>query len=194
MTALTVSPAQYHYARSTSAGSDNPRYLLCDWLQNDLPAGSFDTVIAIESSEHMGDKTAFCTEAFRVLRPGGRFVVTAWLAREGASGLEDRLILEPVCREGRMPSMGTEKDYRRFFAAAGFDFESFRDLTRQVRRTWPVCAIRFLVNLCRKPTYAKYLFNKHNRNRVFALTMFRIWLAYNTGSMRYGVFSGRKPE
>jgi tocopherol O-methyltransferase len=193
VTALTVSPAQNQFALGKDPASQNPRYLLCDWLKNDLPAESFDVVIAIESSEHMTDKPAFFAEAFRVLRPGGRCVVTAWLAKEGASGLENRFILEPVCREGRMPSMGTALDYQHFFEAAGFDFEAFRELTRQVKRTWPVCAFRFFTGLCRNPAYARFLLNQHSHNRIFALTMLRIWLAYNTGSMRYGIFTATKP-
>jgi tocopherol O-methyltransferase len=193
VTALTVSPAQYQFACSKKPGAGNPRYLLCDWLENDLLPASFDAVIAIESSEHMGDKAAFFAEAHRVLRPGGRCVVSAWLAKEEASGLENRFILEPVCREGRMPGMGTATDYRRFFAEAGFEFDSYRDITRQVKKTWPVCAMRFLGGLCRNPAYARFLFNRHRRNRIFALTMLRIWLAYNTGSMRYGVFTANKP-
>lgn len=193
VTALTVSAAQHRFARDKDPASTNPHYLLCDWLKNDLPAESFDVVIAIESSEHMPDKPAFFSEAFRVLRPGGRMVVSAWLAREAASGFENRYLLEPVCREGRMPHMGTELDYRHLFEKAGFNFELFKDLTKQVKKTWPICAVHFFVNLCRKPAYAKFLFNRHSQNRIFALTMFRIWLAYNTGSMRYGIFAARKP-
>jgi len=194
VTALTVSSAQYQFARDKDPSSGNPDYLLCDWLKNDLPSESFDAVIAIESSEHMPDKTAFFEQAFRVLRPGGRIVICAWLAREAASALENYLLLEPVCREGRMPHMGTETDYRLFFEKAGFVFESFQDVTRQVKKTWPYCAYHFLINLFVKPAYAKFLFNRHSQNRIFALTMFRIWLAYNTGSMRYGIFTALKQD
>ena len=194
VTALTVSPAQYEFAIAQEGAPGNPRYVLCDWLKNDLPPESFDAVIAIESSEHMPDKPAFFAEALRVLHPGGHCVVIAWLAKEGASGFEERFFLEPVCREGRMPGMGTETEYRRFFESAGFDFDSYRDLTRQVKKTWPVCAMRFLKGLCRNPAYARFLFDRHKHNRIFALTMLRIWLAYNTGTMRYGIFTARKPE
>ena len=193
VTALTVSPAQHEFAAAKNPASTNPRYLLCDWLKNDLPAESFDVVVAIESSEHMDDKAKFFAEAFRVLRPGGRCVVNAWLAREEASGFENRFILEPVCREGRMPSMGTAMDYRRLFEAAGFAFDAFQDRTRQVKRTWPVCALGFFAGLCRNPGYGRFLFNRHSHNRIFGLTMLRIWLAYNTGTMRYGVFTADKP-
>ena len=193
VTAITVSPAQHRFAIESQAESDNPRYVLCDWLENDLPAGNFDAVIAIESSEHMADKAAFFAEAWRVLRPGGRCVVCAWLAKENASAFENRFALEPVCREGRMPGMGTEMDYRRLIESAGFRFGSYQDLTRRVKKTWPICAMRFLGGLCRNPAYARFLFNRHRQNRIFAVTMLRIWIAYNTGTMRYGIFTANKP-
>lgn len=193
VTALTVSAAQHRYACAKDDASENPRYLLCDWLKNELPAGYFDTAISIESSEHITDKPAFFFEAFRVLRPGGRFVICSWLARETASRLESRLLLEPICREGRMPGIGTELDYRRFFESAGFVVESFEDLSRRVKKTWPVCVQHFLTGLCHKPGYVKFVLDRHRHNRIFALTILRIWLAYNTGSLRYGIFTGRKP-
>jgi tocopherol O-methyltransferase len=167
--------------------------LLGDWLENDLPGESFDAAISIESSEHMTDKPAFFAQAHRVLRQGGRLVVCAWLARENASRAGNRFLLEPICREGRMPGMGTETDYRRFFESAGFEMESVEDVSAQVKKTWPICVRRFLLGLCRRPDYARFLFNRHRRNRIFALTIFRIWLAYNTGTMRYCIFTAQKP-
>lgn len=192
VTAMTISAAQFAFAQ-TRASRANVRYLLGDWLQNELPDAAFDAAISIESSEHMPDKPAFFAQAHRVLRPGGRLVICAWLARAHASRLENALLLEPICREGRMPGMGTQPDYERFFAAAGLVGVSFEDLSAQVKKTWPICAGRFFLELCRQPRYAQFLFNRHAPNRIFALTIFRIWLAYQTGSMRYGIFVGHKP-
>jgi tocopherol O-methyltransferase len=45
------------------------------------------------------------------------------------------------------------------------------------------------VKLLSRPVYARFLFNRHARNRIFALTIFRIWLAYRCGAMRYGIFA-----
>ena len=194
VTAITVSTAQWNFARAQRNGDSPVQYLLGDWLANELPAASFDAAISVESSEHMPDKPAFFAQANRVLRPGGHLVICAWLSRENPSANETRFLLEPICREGRMPGMGTESDYRRFFAEAGFALESFADVTAQVKKTWPLCAARFLRELCRQPRYAKFLINRHARNRVFALTMFRIWLAYNTGAMRYGIFAAEKRQ
>ena len=187
--AITVSPAQHAFACERSAGSANPEILLGDWLANDLPAASFDAAIAIESSEHMPDLAAFFAQAHRVLRPGGRLVICAWLSADAPSARARRWLLEPICREGRMPQMGTAADYERLARNAGFACERFEDLTRRVARTWPMIARRFLARLITRPAYARYLFNRHARNRVFAFTILRIMLAYRTGAMRYGIFT-----
>ena len=75
---------------------------------------------------------------------------------------------------------------------AGFEEVSVLDLSEKVVRTWPICAWRMLVGLVRKPGYLRFLLDSKNDNRVFALTMFRIWLAYRRGAMRYGVFAAVK--
>ena len=79
--AFTISRVQYDYAQSHvqegSKGTVN--YCFQDWLENDLPDSSFDAVIAIECLSHIEDKAAFFEQVFRVLRPGGRSVICAWL-------------------------------------------------------------------------------------------------------------------
>ncbi len=193
VTGVTLSEAQYRFASSLPEHPQNPRYLLADWLRNDLPSAAFDTAISVESSEHMPDKAAFFAQAYRVLRPGGRLVICAWLAAEDPSGSQIRWLLEPICREGRMPGMGSESEYRTWLNDAGFVLENFADLTPRVKKTWPICVGRFLLKLVRRPTYARFLFNRHAQNRIFALTIARIWLAYEIGAMRYGIFQAIKP-
>jgi len=193
VTAITLSEAQHTFALASHATDAHPvSYLLADWLTNDLPPESFDAAIAIESSEHMPDLAAFFRQAYRVLRPGGRLVVCAWLSANAPSARAERWLLEPICREGRMPQMGTVADYHRIGAAAGFPTPNHRDLTPQVARTWPTIARVFARKLLSRPVYLRFLFTRHARNRIFALTIFRIWLAYRTGAMRYGVLTFTK--
>jgi tocopherol O-methyltransferase len=194
VTAITVSPAQHAFARERQPDATNPDYRLGDWLANDLPAESFDAAIAIESSEHMPDLAAFFAQARRVLRPGARLVVCAWLSTDAPGPNAQRWLLEPICREGRMPQMGTVADYERLARDAGLACERFEDVTRQVARTWPAIIRRFLARLATRPSYLRFLLSRHARNRVFALTIFRIMLAYRTGAMRYGVFTFRKAD
>jgi tocopherol O-methyltransferase len=188
---------EIHLTSEAGAATPRPTFLLGDWLTNTLPAESFDAAIAIESSEHM-DKAGFFAQAHRVLRPGGRLVVTAWLACESPTANQERWLLEPICREGRMPHLGSESDYRQLAAEAGFVVENFQDVTRQIARTWPMIVRVFLWNLLRKPSYVRFIVDPKSKNAVFALTIFRLWIAFRTGAMRYGVFrfkgEGRKAK
>lgn len=187
VTGITISPAQF--AIATKEPTNNVKIVLGDWLHNDFPAASFDAAIAIESSEHMPDINQFFSQAHRVLRSGGRLVICAWLAAENASAQARRNLLEPICREGRMPLMGTASDYRSLGESAGFALARFEDITKSVSATWPAIVRRLLGKLATNPRYAKFLINRHAHNRVFALTILRIWLAYRVGAMRYGIFT-----
>jgi tocopherol O-methyltransferase len=164
-----------------------------DWLANTLPDAEFDGAYAIESTEHMDDKARFFAEAFRVLKPGGRLVVGAWLAAEDAGPAAIRHLLEPICREGRLASMGTRSEYRQLATQAGFIERSYEDVSRSVRKTWTICARRFLCKLLTNKAYLRLVTNRTTRNRIFALSLPRLILAYRTGSMRYGIFAFDKP-
>jgi len=188
VTGITISPAQFTVANSSPAGN-NPRFVCGDWLQNDFAAESFDAAIAIESSEHMPELSAFFQQAARVLKPGGRLVVCAWLSADQPSRNAIRWLLEPICREGRMPQLAASGEYQSLAAAAGFRSERFEDITRGVKRTWPVIVRRLLVKFATAPRFLRFLFTPHAQNRIFALTILRIWVAYHTGAMRYGVFT-----
>lgn len=192
VTGLTVSARQYEFAARAGSGAVNPRFLLADWLDNDLPDGSFDRVLAIECLSHMADKPAFFRQAHRVLRPGGRLVVCAWLAADGPTAAERRYLLEAICREGRLAGMPTEADCRRLVERSGLTLEAFEDWSLRVRKTWSLCIRRLLVHLARHPSALAFVFDRDEPNGVFALTPFRIWLAYRSRSMRYASFVAAK--
>lgn len=191
VTAFTVSRAQFDLASANLAVS-GVRYLLCDWLRNDLPSESVDAAIAIESTEHITDKAGAFVEAHRVLRTGGRLAVCAWIARERPRRWQERHLLEPICREGRLAGMGSESEYRALLAEAGFANVRVEDLSIGVKRTWPRCARGVGTRLLRDARYRRFLFDRASRNRIFALTLLRIWAAYETGAMRYLLFVAHK--
>jgi tocopherol O-methyltransferase len=61
------------------------------------------------------------------------------------------------------------------------------------RGTWAICIRRAIRKIFTDAQSRAYLFSAASRNRIFLLTVLRIWIAYRTGSMRYLVWSARKP-
>lgn len=158
-----------------------------DWLANDLAAASQDGAYAIESSEHFADKPGFFTAAARVLKPGARLVVAAWLANPQARDWQIRHLLRPICVEGRLPSMGTAADYLAMSGGAGFSRARHEDISTQVARTWTLCLGAVARGFVSDPVLRRLALSA--RNRVFAVTVARLILAYRTGAMHYGVFT-----
>jgi tocopherol O-methyltransferase len=186
VTGLTLSRAQGAVARSRPESGLS--FEVRDWLANGLPDAAFDGGYAIESSEHMEDKARFFTEAARVLKPGSTFVVCAWLEGEGATPWQVKHLLEPICREGRLPSMGSRADYEALASEAGFRLVSYEDISRNVRRTWSICARRFAGKLVTDRDIRRLALSKAVRSRDFMLSLPRLILALRNGAMRYGVF------
>jgi tocopherol O-methyltransferase len=192
VTGITVSTKQFQIARTLRPARGELKFLLCNGLYNGLKAESFDCVIALESSEHIQDKPRFFTEAMRLLRSGGKLIAAAWLSRERPSRFETEYLLEPICVDSRLPSLASASEYYAMLTEAGFHNVVFNDLTLQVRKTWRVCALRFVAKLFSDPTLRERFFDPGFSNRVFAKALPRIWLAYKLGTMRYGLFSAQK--
>lgn len=189
VTGFTLSEEQARVARARPGALT---FHVRDWLSSGMTDGSFDHGYAIESTEHMADKAAIFREAARTLKPGGRLVVCAWLSEDSPSRWAVRHLLEPICREGRLPGMGTRGEYEGWAAAAGLRSIDYEDLSREVRRTWSIVTRRVASRVLATARYRGLLLSRSTRNRSFALSLPRLILAYRTGAMRYGVFTFEK--
>lgn len=192
-TALTMSEVQHAYACILDPESDNPEYVHGDWFDNDYPADRFDIVLAVESMAHMADKAGFFKEAHRVLRPGGRLVVCAWLAAEQPKMVHQQYLLEPICRDGRLPGLAAATEYQLWIKEAGLLLDSYEDLSQRVQKTWAICLRRVTGRLCSDRRYVRFLVDHTKKNRRFVLAPLRMWLAYRAGALQYGLFIVRKP-
>jgi len=189
VTGFTLSEEQARVARARPGALT---FHVRDWLANGMPNASFDHAYAIESTEHMADKAGLFREAARTLKPGGRFVVCAWLSEDLPSRWRVRHLLEPICREGRLAGMGTRGEYEAWAASAGLSTIGYEDLSREVRRTWSIVTRRVAGRVLTTARYRRLLMSRSTRDRQFALSLPRLILAYRTGAMRYGVFTFEK--
>jgi tocopherol O-methyltransferase len=193
VTGMTISDVQLRYAQEHNHVAGKTTFLLRDWYKNELPDAQFDVVISVESLEHMTDLPKFFSEAYRVLKPGGRLVCTAWMSCEHPGFLARKWLIDAITREAVLAGIRPASEFLAATKGAGFTNIQFEDIARKVKRTWPLCAWRTIKGLCTKPHYRRFLFSSRNPNRIFALTLFRIWTAYELGVQRYGVFAADKP-
>ncbi len=194
VTALTISPMQHEYARRHAPEDQQIQYVLGDWLHNDLPDDHFDVVYAIECASHMSDPKLFVSEARRVLKPGGRLIICAWVAAQELSSHEVKHLIEPICREGQLAHLSTAREYVELIEGADLRLSRFQDLSRHVRKTWTICLSRTIHHIFTKAEYIRFLLSRRAKNRIFLLTMCRIWLAYRRGAIRYILFRAWKPS
>jgi SAM-dependent methyltransferase len=104
-------------ARAERLGlSDQARFVVGRFADTGLEAASTDGVMSEDAIQYAPDKKAVMAEAARILRPGGRFVFTAFE-------------LDPD-RAANLPILGvdTVDDYRPALADAGFNVEVYEQV------------------------------------------------------------------
>jgi tocopherol O-methyltransferase len=188
---FTISAAQKTYADAQGVAQGAVEVRLQDWAAATEPEGSYDAVLSLESIEHMPDRARFAEQARRVLRPGGRMVVSTWLAAEHLSPWSRRHLLEPIAREGRQAELLTIRAMSGLLHAAGFAEVQVEELTDQVKKTWLVVMRRMLGRALTRPRYWRLLIDSSASDRIFAITAVRILAAYQSGAMHYAVFTCR---
>ena len=98
-------------------GVQNARFLKGDIEQIPLPDNSVDVIISNCVINLSGDKPRVLREAFRVLKPGGRFAVSDVVVQgELPAALRKSMELWAGCIAGALE----ETTYRQFLSDAGF--------------------------------------------------------------------------
>jgi 2-polyprenyl-3-methyl-5-hydroxy-6-metoxy-1,4-benzoquinol methylase len=100
------------------AGADNVEFLKGDIEAIPLPDGSVDVIISNCVINLSGDKDRVLREAFRVLKPGGRFAVSDVVTRGAVpDALRRDMLLWVGCIAGALE----EDEYRGKLMSAGFE-------------------------------------------------------------------------
>jgi len=136
MIGVTLSPFQVQVAREL-AGREGveARFLLQDAesMTFDEP---FDFAWMVGVLGHMADQRDFLRASWRLLRPGGRFVLADWVASPRLSADERKKYVDPVLEGMLMPDIASIDDYVEWFESSGYRVRLFRDIAKSTQRTW----------------------------------------------------------
>jgi tocopherol O-methyltransferase len=142
VTGVTISPVQLFLARQQARRLGLHRQVNFHNMNANrlvFADASFDVIWVIECSEHLDDKMAFISQCSRLLRPGGRLALCAWLKADGLSPQDEMQYIGPVCRGFLCPSLGSMSDYLGWMKASGLHVVASLDITGWVERTWQIC-------------------------------------------------------
>jgi cyclopropane fatty-acyl-phospholipid synthase-like methyltransferase len=187
---ITLSQIQLAIARTKIAAAGVSAMVhvsLQDFQRTSFPDATFTKQFSIESICHANDKRDYLSEAYRLMKPGGRLaIVDAFLADRDLSSAELRIYANAI--DGwAVPNLLRRSEFESALAVAGFVGIKFYDMQAYVwpsiRRIYRYGLITTPVNLVRH----KLGLTRRNVSALFQKALFERRIA------TYGVFVAERP-
>jgi tocopherol O-methyltransferase len=145
---INIQPLHLQLATEEAARrglQDQVRFEERNYCDSGLPADSFDLVWALESVCHCEDKSAFISEAYRVLKPGGRIMVGDFFQFEEDLNEEEEKRMKYWLDGWALPNLSYTEDFAGWMKDTGFENVEMEDITsytmRSSRRIWKASLI-----------------------------------------------------
>jgi tocopherol O-methyltransferase len=182
MVGLTISPTQIEVARKLSRSLPRPgsaQFVLADAERYDFPAGYFDVIWNMESSEHFFAKAAYFRKVAAALKSGGTLVLAAW------TGSMQHQVIREIADRFLCPEILASEEYRRLIESAGLSVTCVENIGPRVARTWDICAdqarLMSPVTAVLPPKF-----------RSFAQGIEVMRRGYRTGELNYSILVAKK--
>lgn len=194
-TGITLSPVQARRAteRAAEVGlSERANFLVADALELPFADRSFALVWSLESGEHMPNKLQFLRECYRVLRPGGTFIMATWCHRslDGPNGQltdRERRLLAEIYRVYALPYIISLPEYEAIAAEVGFQNLKITDWSQAVAPFW-----NLVIESAFDPKAIFGLLASGWTTIEAALSMGLMSGGYQQGLIKFGLLSGSK--
>src|SRR3989344_6792363 len=135
VTGLTLSPRQVMLAKQYAATrglSDRTSFFVTDYTKTNFPNNSFDVIYGIESICYAVPKSAFLQEALRLLKPGGRLVVSDGYVTHRPQTPQEQNILKQFLFGYSLQELITFEEMGKAMKKAGFKKTYYVSKTAEV--------------------------------------------------------------
>ncbi|HEY9668377.1 MAG TPA: methyltransferase domain-containing protein [Coleofasciculaceae cyanobacterium] len=195
VTGITLSPVQASRAtdRSHEAGlASQVQFQVADALEMPFADGTFDFIWSMESGEHMPDKEKFLQECYRVLKPGGTFLMATWCHRPiapatGQLTADEQQHLAEIYRVYCLPYVISIPEYEAI--AQNLSFQNIRtaDWSDAVAPFWDI-----VIDSAFEPKALFGLLQSGWSTVQGALSLGLMSRGYRRGLIRYGLLCANK--
>ena len=147
-----------------------------------IPSNSVDVVLNIESAFHYPDKSAFLKEVYRVLKPGGQYLIADILStrkkREGFMKLWGKTMVH---------HFWNQKRFEEEFLKSELVINYSEDITQRVKKGW---------SMYRKwiPKIKRELFLQNVAYQIFYFINARLNIYFLGSRQQYVIYVGCKPN
>ncbi len=195
-TGITLSPVQANRATERAAaagmttGLPQAQFQVANALAIPFADRSFDFVWSLESGEHMPDKTQFMQECYRVLKPGGKFLMVTWCHRPidtRSLTPDEQALLAEIYRVYCLPYVISLPEYTEI--AHHLNFQNIRtaDWSTAVAPFWD-----FVVDSALTPEALFGLVRSGWTTIQAALSLGLMQRGYQTGLIQFGLLCGTR--
>lgn len=136
---ITISPTQVKKAnkyKKREGVTDKTEFEVRDFNDTKFPDVSFDVVWGIESFCYALDKEKLFKEMFRILKPGGRLVMSDWFALKTEFNSEEKKIYEEFIYGFAVPSLETPKSMKEILNKVGFEKIAQEDHGKDLKKNF----------------------------------------------------------
>jgi len=181
---LTLGTMQVQAAQKHAADEDvddRVSFREHDANRLDLSTEQFDRIWVVECSEHIHDKQAFFNDCAKLLRPGGRLGLCAWLRGDSDSPEHEQLVRQ-LSETLLCPTLLTMSEQISSLQTAGFRAIRADNIAARVVPTWEHCN-----KLVSSPVAQMFLYTKGSKLRRFVECFKLLERGYREEALAYGM-------
>jgi tocopherol O-methyltransferase len=196
-TGITLSPVQANRATERAQNAQlgqQVNFQVANALEMPFEDDSFDLVWSLESGEHMPNKQQFLRECYRVLKPGGLFLMATWCHRPVSPTApeltdDERKHLAEIYRVYALPYVISLPEYEAMAVKVGFDNIHTTDWSKAVAPFWNI-----VIDSAFDFKSILGLLSSGWTTIQAALSLGLMSQGYERGLIKFGLLRGIKPE